>query len=93
MGKTTKILLAFAAGQAVQLVIHGMCISFAMWDNRRIAFCVAGGFAIFFAVLMGVRIARNVDKPAHAKEKKSYLDWAKTPTEEMEVFDTDGTGN
>ena len=86
MGKTTKILLAFVAGQAVQLVMHGMCISFAMWDNRRIAFCIAGGFAIFFAVLMGVRIARNVDKPAHAKEK-SYLDWAKIPVDEMEVFE------
>ena len=86
MAKTTKILLAFAAGQAVQLVIHGVVIANNMYNYRQIPFCLAGGFLILFAVMAGVWIAGSgMDKPAHAKEKKTYFDWAKIPGTETEV--------
>lgn len=69
---STKILIAYIAGQITQLVIQGVCISFAMWDNRRIPFCVAAGFVIAFAVFMGVRISARETAIVH----KSYKDYA-----------------
>ena len=76
--KTTKILVAYIAGQITQLVIHGMCLGFNMYNYRQIPFCAAAGFIIIFAVLAGVYISRNPEEePKH--EKKSYLDWAKIP--------------
>lgn len=77
MSKTVKILLAYAAGQATQLVIHGMALSFNMWNNRQIPFCMAAGFVLLFALIAGVYIARKDEgKPAH---EKTYKDWAKVP--------------
>lgn len=80
MGTKTKILVAYVAGQATQLVVHGMALSFNMWNNRQIPFCLAAGFVVFFAILSGVLIATEKTEPAH--EKKSYLDYAKIPEEE-----------
>ena len=86
MAKTTnKILVAFAAGQVVQLVIHGVVLANNMYNYRQIPFCLAGGFLILFAVLAGVWIAGSGDKPAHAKEKKTCFDWAKIHGTETEV--------
>ena len=69
---STKILIAFVVGQITQIVIHAVTISFAMWDSRRIPFCIAAGFVIFFAVLMGVRIAARETAIVH----KTYKDYA-----------------
>ena len=84
--KTIKILLAYAAGQATQLVIHAMCLSNNMYNYRQIPFCIAGGFVILFAVISGVWIASSRGDGENAAEKKSYLDWAKIPGEEEEVL-------
>lgn len=78
---STKILIAFMVGQIAQLVIQGMCISMAMWDNRRIAFCIAAGTIIFVALLAGVRIAARETAIVH-QERKSYADYAVPPKEE-----------
>ena len=69
---STKILIAFVVGQATQLVIQAVTISFAMWDNRRIPFCIAAGFIIFVALLMGVRISARETAIVH----KTYRDYA-----------------
>ena len=69
---STKILIAFVLGQITQLIIQGVEISFAMWDNRRLAFAAAAGFVIFFAVLMGVRLSAKETADAH----KAYKDYA-----------------
>ena len=69
---STKILIAYVLGQATQLVIQGVEISFAMWDNRRIPFALAAGFVILFAVIMGVRIAAKETAEVH----RSYREYA-----------------
>lgn len=53
--QSTKILLAFVIGQAIQVVFHA--VSFAYWESQRIPFCIAAGVIITAAVFMGVRIA------------------------------------
>lgn len=73
MKNTVKIIIAFIIGQIVQLVIHGMALSFNMWNNRQIPFCMAGGFVILFAVIAGAYIAREKEEPKH---EKTYLDYA-----------------
>ncbi len=79
MSNKTKILIAYVAGQATQLVVHGMALSFNMWNNRQIPFCMAAGFVVFFAILSGVLIATEKTEPAH---EKTYKDWAKVPTDD-----------
>lgn len=71
-----KIIIAFAAGQIVQLIIHAVALN--LWNSRQIPFCMAGGFLVLFALIAGAYVAQT-DKP---KEKKTYLDWAKVPGEE-----------
>lgn len=71
-----KIIIAFAAGQIVQLIIHAVALN--LWNSRQIPFCMAGGFLVLFALICGAWAA-NMDKP---KEKKTYLDWAKVPGED-----------
>ena len=88
--KPMKLLIAYTLGQITQLVLHGMVVSLSMWDNRRVVFCAAGGFVILFAVVVGVFIASDRTVGEHAAEKKSYLDWAKIPEDEMEVLDPFG---
>lgn len=90
MNKPTKLLIAYAVGQITQLVIHGMALSFNMWNNRQIPFCLAAGFVILFAVISGVWIASAKEDGDHAAEKKSYLDWAKVPEDETEVLNPFG---
>ena len=79
MSNKTKILVAFVAGQATQLVVHGMALSFNMWNNRQIPFCLAAGFVVFFAILSGTLIATEKTEPAH---EKTYKDWAKVPADD-----------
>ena len=69
---STKILIAFVLGQVTQLIIQCVEINFAMWDNKRIAFAAAAGFVIFFAVLMGVRVATKETTEAH----RTYREYA-----------------
>ena len=87
MSKSAKILIAFAVGQITQLVLHGMVVSLNMWDNKRVLFCAAFGFVILFAAIAGVVIARQQDTKLEKdfKEKKSYLDWAAIPEDDVEV--------
>lgn len=70
-----KIIIAFAAGQAVQLIIHAVALN--LWNSRQIPFCMAGGFLILFALIAGAWAAK-LDKP----KEKTYLDWAKIPGED-----------
>ena len=75
MAKTTKIIVAYVAGQITQLVVHAIALN--LWNSQQIPFCIAGGFVIFFALISGVFIARNTN--GEHEEHKSYLDWAKIP--------------
>lgn len=89
MSKTTKILLAYAAGQLTQIVIHAMCLSNNMYSYKQIPFCVAAGFVLLFAVISGVIISgKHDDKAEHTK---SYVDWAKIQVtdddDEVRVFE------
>lgn len=82
MNKAAKIIIAFVAGQATQLMIHGVCLANNLYNYRQIPFCLAGGFVILFAVIAGVFIAGGVPKSAPAHEKpKSYLEWAEIKEE------------
>lgn len=80
MSKTTKLIVAYVAGQVTQIVIHAMCLNNNMYAYKQIPFCVAAGFVILFAVISGTVIASKDD--AGKREKKSYLDYAKVPEEE-----------
>lgn len=84
MTKTTKILLAYAAGQATQLIIHAMVLNNNMYAYRQIPFCCAAGFTILFALITGVFIAQRgaeieyEEEPKHAaKESKPYIEFVK----------------
>lgn len=85
MSKTAKVLLAYVAGQATQIVIHAMCLANNMYNYRQIPFCLAAGFVLLFAIVSGVWIANAKEKTEPAHEKKSYLDWAKIPEKEEMV--------
>lgn len=85
MSKTAKVLLAYVAGQATQIVIHAMCLANNMYNYRQIPFCLTAGFVLFFAIVSGVWIANAKEKTEPAHEKKSYLDWAKIPEKEKMV--------
>lgn len=67
MKQSTKLLIAFILGQAVQIVLHAVSMNF--WENRRILFCVAAGFLVAVAVFAGVCINRE-EKPL------TYEDWS-----------------
>lgn len=82
MSKTTKILLAYAAGQLTQLIVHAMCLSNNMYSYKQIPFCAAAGFVLLFAVISGVIISGKRDD--RAEHKKSYVDWAKIPVTDDE---------
>ena len=85
MGKTIKVILAYVAGQATQLVIHAMVLNNNMYSYRQVPFCAAGGFVILFAVIAGVWLASK-DESADAKhKKKSYLDYADAPESDKEM--------
>lgn len=76
MKTTYKIVAAYVAGQATQLIIHTVALN--LWAQRQIPFCAAGGFIIFFALLTGVWISSaQGEKAAH---EKTYLDYAAIPT-------------
>lgn len=72
----TKIVIAYVVGQITQLVLHAMVLNWNMWNSEQIPVCMAGGFVILFALLVGIKIATPKQKGEH---KKSYLDWAKVP--------------
>ena len=74
---TIKVLVAFIAGQAVQIVCHA--VSFSFWENRQIPFCVAAGFLIALAVFAGAWLNRDTE-PKHTK---SYMDYAEEFTDEQ----------
>lgn len=93
MGKTLKVILAYVAGQATQLVIHAMCLNNNMYSYRQVPFCAAGGFVILFAVIAGAWLASK-DEAADAKHgKKSYMDYAKVPESEEMVVNLFGKKN
>lgn len=79
MKHTIKLIIAFVIGQATQLIIHAMCLSFNMYNYRQIPFCMAGGFVILFAVIAGAYIAKEKEEPKH---EKTYLDYAEPPIED-----------
>ena len=91
--KVWGVLVAYGLGQVTQLVIHGVCLSNNMYNYRQIPFCIAGGFVILFAVIMGVVIAKQQDAKLeaefskHAAPKKSYQDYAKIPNKGERVID------
>lgn len=57
MKKSTKLLIAFILGQAVQVILHAVSMNF--WENRRILFCCAAGFLVSVAVFAGVCITKE----------------------------------
>ena len=84
MGKTIKVILAYVAGQATQLVIHAMVLNNNMYAYRQVPFCMAGGFVILFAVIAGAWLASR-DEAADAKHTKPYMDYAKVPESSKEM--------
>lgn len=66
-----KVLIAFIAGQAVQLICHGVALN--LWEYRQIPFCLAGGFLVLVAVFAGAWVATHSAEP---EKPKSYLDYA-----------------
>ena len=79
MSNKTKILIAYVAGQATQIIVHAMCLNNNMYNYRQIPFCLGAGFVVFFAILSGTLIATEKTEPAH---EKTYKDWAKVPTDD-----------
>lgn len=71
MSKNTKIILAFVAGQFVQVVAH--ILSKVSYMNRPVLFCAAAGFLILVAVVAGMYLGVHEDTP---KRPKSYKDYA-----------------
>lgn len=69
MGCNAKVLIAFVAGQFVQVIAH--LIAKTNYMQRPVLFCIAAGFLVFVAVLAGVILGKD-DKP----KKKSYKDYA-----------------
>lgn len=53
--KSTRLLVAFILGQAVQVILHAVCLDY--WEQYQIPFCVAGGLLVAVAVFAGVRMA------------------------------------
>ena len=74
MANKTKIIVAYLAGQATQVLIHAMCLNNNMYSYKQIPFCIAAGFVIFFALVMGIQIANGeLVQP----ETKSYAEHLK----------------
>lgn len=71
MSKNTKIILAFVAGQFVQVVAH--ILSKVSYMNKPVLFCVAAGFLILVAVVSGMYLGVQEET---AKKPKSYKDYA-----------------
>lgn len=78
MRKTMKVLVAFIAGQAVQLVVHAVALN--LWSSRQIPFCLAGGFIVLVALICGIVLSDSETvKQEGNHEKKTYEDYAKIP--------------
>ena len=73
--KSTKFLLWFIGGQAVQLICQA--VSQGMWEYRQIPFCIAAGFLVCVAVFAGTVIREEPEKP------KTYLDYAEEDAYEL----------
>lgn len=79
--KTAKIMVAFAIGQIVQVVLN--VLSRVAYMTAPVLFCGAAGFLFFMAIVSGIALANSDSKVAH--EKKTYMDWAEIPNEEKVV--------
>ena len=67
MSKAIKYIIWFLVGQATQVILAILAkVSFM---SRPIWFCVAGGFILTVAIIVGVRM-NTEEKP------KTYLEWA-----------------
>ena len=66
MSKTTKFLLAYLLGNAVQVLLHA--VADFNYMHRPILFCVAAGVIIFALILFGVGISDGEQKPKHYYE-------------------------
>lgn len=72
-----KIIIAFAVGQIIQVVLHATCFNW--WGKYQLPFCIAGGVIILAAVIAGAWLAyRGVEQ----QKPKSYADYAKEYTNE-----------
>lgn len=70
-----RVIVAFAAGQVVQLVVHAVALN--LWESRQIPFCMAGGFIILFALIAGAWVS-TTDAPV---KQKTYKDYAEIPVQ------------
>ena len=66
MSNTTKLLLAYLLGNAVQVLLHA--VADFNYMHRPILFCVAAGVIIFALILFGVGISDGEQKPRHYAE-------------------------
>ena len=77
MKKTAKYLIAYIAGNIVQIILNALAKNTYMM--HPIWFCIAAGFLVLAAIMGGV-ILSNSEK--ETVKKKSYADYAKIPGEE-----------
>lgn len=70
MKKNQKILAAFIVGQFVQVVAN--LLAKVSYMSRPILFCIAAGFLILAAVVVGMYLGSQEDTPKH----KTYKDYA-----------------
>ena len=66
MSNTTKLLLAYLLGNAVQVLLH--TVADFNYMRRPILFCGAAGVIIFALILFGVAISKGETKPRHYSE-------------------------
>ena len=87
--RTAKIIVAFLAGQVVQVVLHSVAMSCGMWDSKRISFCIAGGVLTLVILISGVLISGEGAEKI-PEDEMTYLDYAKVPEKREEVLDLFG---
>ena len=66
MARTTKYLVAYLLGNAVQVLLH--TVADFNYMRRPILFCISAGVIVFALVLFGVAIIKGETKPRHYSE-------------------------
>ncbi len=69
-----KVIIAFTAGQALQLTIHAVALN--LWNHQQIPFCAAGGFLVLVALIAGAWGSLWTEPTV---ERETYIQHARVP--------------